>query len=138
MNKDETHTTDIMPTDCIFPIPDLLPLLDHAGRSPAHRASYSSGPAVPGLFFVHDQGVYLMSNGNPGLMREDDPHHHQVVYAAGMSPSDKNWWETSRRAVGGDDFAELIPLEDILPAIADGATIFIIRVLPETLSIMVG
>jgi hypothetical protein len=136
MTQDQPETTGILPNDCIFPIAALLPLLNHARHSPAHRATYSSGPAVPGLFFVHDQGVYLMSNGVPGLMRPDNPTHHQVVYAAGMSPNDDDWWETCRRAVGGDDFAELIPLEGILPAVVDGATTLIIRALPEALTIM--
>lgn len=97
---------------CIFKAEDIAPLLEHTASAQSHAAPYGIGEPVPGLFFVHDQGVYLMSNGEPGLMREDGEEGHQVVYAQGMDPkSDEDWWEVSREAVGGDDFAELIPVQ---------------------------
>lgn len=121
--------------DCVFNVEDLKPLVEHSRHSQEHGAPYGIGTPEPGLYFVHDQGVYLMSNGKPGLMRENG-EMHQVVYAQDMSPSDEDWWETARAAVGGDDFAELIPLDNIVTAIERGARHFIIRVFPDTLSIM--
>jgi hypothetical protein len=65
----------------------------------------------PALFFVHDQGVYLMSNGEPRDMG-DDGRTPYVAYAEGCNPeTDENWWETSRDLVGGDDFVEELLIE---------------------------
>lgn len=121
--------------DCVFHVEDLKPLVEHSRNSKEHGVPYGIGTPEPGLYFVHDQGVYLMSNGKPGLMREGS-ESHQVVYAEDMSPDNEDWWETSRAAVGGDDFAELIPLSNIVPAIESGAKYLIIRVHSDTLAIM--
>jgi hypothetical protein len=64
-----------------------------------------------GMLLVHDQGVYLMSRGDPpDLLKPDKPGRY-VAYARGLSPADDNWWEKAREAVGGDDFAESLPLD---------------------------
>jgi len=63
-----------------------------------------------GLWLVKDSGIYLMSNGNPGLKREDG-QRNVVCYAKGYNPSvDEDYYDKARAAVGGDDFAEFIPL----------------------------
>lgn len=65
----------------------------------------------PALNFVHDQGIYLMSNGKPQLA-DDDPG--RVIYAEGFDPSKESfddWWEGARAIVGGDDFVEPLPLD---------------------------
>lgn len=85
-----------------FQIKDVLPLLDHTEAAKKHRPLYGGDDtAVPGLWLVHDAGVYLMSNGDPGLMKDpsDPKSMHQVVYAMGFGP------ETY---LGGDDFGELL------------------------------
>lgn len=74
-----------------------------------------AGPE-PGLLFVHDQGVYLMSNGIPRIEVAPNEHTH-VVYAAGCDPTlpgaeFDDWYSTSRDLVGGDDFVEVLPLGD--------------------------
>lgn len=57
-------------------------------------------PAESQLLLVHDQGVYIMSAQQPLGKRT-------IVYADGCNPEkDADWWETSRRLVGGDDFGE--------------------------------
>lgn len=57
-------------------------------------------PAASQLLLVHDQGVYIMSAQQPVGKRT-------IVYAEGCNPeNDADWWETSRRLVGGDDFGE--------------------------------
>jgi len=86
-------------------------LYDHASKCVHHRKSYE-GEAEAGLWLVHDHGVYLMSSGIPHLEREDKPESSKVVYARFCNPNiDGESWETARRLVGGDDFAENIPLE---------------------------
>ena len=63
----------------------------------------------PGLWLVHDDGIYLMSNGHPGLLVDEAGPRHFVVYALGYDPkSDPDVWERSRDAVGGDDFCYFI------------------------------
>ena len=76
--------------------------LDHTKAAPLHKLTMSDRAELygkdnmghqqpdeetngkPGLWLVKDSGVYLMSNGNPGLPDT----------------------ETIRQAVGGDDFTE--------------------------------
>ena len=61
-----------------------------------------------GFYFVKDEGIYVM-NGYANKDTEDN----LVVYALGYDPhKDEDVWERSWRAVGGDDFAESIPLSD--------------------------
>lgn len=49
---------------------------------------------------VHDQGVYIMCIDQPREFRV-------IVYAEGCNPQkDADWWHTSARLVGGDDFGE--------------------------------
>ncbi|WP_353208444.1 DUF3085 domain-containing protein [Sphingorhabdus sp.] len=74
----------------------------------------SRTPKGPALLFVHDQGVYLMSNGEPRLLTEDGKSNH-VVYAKGCDPSIgefDNWYGMSRELVGGDDFVEILPISN--------------------------
>jgi hypothetical protein len=67
---------------------------------------YGKPGTAPGLWLVHDQGVYLMSNA-----LDRDPKTAPLAYAAGCDPKDEDWWETSRALVGGDDFAEPIEID---------------------------
>jgi len=62
-----------------------------------------------GLHLVKDDGIYLMA----GTVKADWMEHLKkchVIYAQGFSPKTKDLWEKCRDAVGGDDFAEWIPL----------------------------
>lgn len=78
-------------------------------KSDGEHLDLSKIPA--GLFLVKDRGIYLMSNGKPGLMREDGKGH-QVCYANGYDPEqDEEWYDLACSAVGGDDFAEFIDIE---------------------------
>lgn len=95
----------------------------------------------PSLHFVHDQGLYVMSNGRPNLAK-DDPE--RVVYAEGFNPNTDefdDWWEGARAIVGGDDFVEPLPAEqhvEIARKVLDGSikepTWFYIKVTSERFS----
>lgn len=99
-----------------FAAPAVLELLRHAIAAPKHSSPYSQEDPGPGLFLVKDEGIYLMSNGKPGLLGENE--HNKVVYADGYEPLTETrrdgtdtWgerYEKIRDAVGGDDFGEFL------------------------------
>jgi hypothetical protein len=87
----------------------------------------------PCLFFVHDNGVYLMSNGEPrDLLDPADPQSSAyVVYAEQCNPTiDDDWWENSRDLVGGDDFVEALPIAEDWLKLCDECKEFILHVSP--------
>lgn len=62
----------------------------------------------PAVILVHDQGVYLMSNGRPRDIVEGETSF--AAYARSCDPrKDGEWWDAARNLVGGDDFAETLP-----------------------------
>ena len=65
-----------------------------------------------GLHLVKDDGIYLMA----GTLESDKLAEKRchVIYAQGYSPKTKDLWEKCREAVGGDDFAEWIPLNEAM------------------------
>lgn len=84
-------------------------------------------PDEPHVILVHDDGVYLMSNGQPrDLVRAE---HSFVAYAQGCHPKkDANWWDTSRDLVGYDDFSEFLPwARELLELVNSGAKQVIIE-----------
>ena len=121
-----------MKTTLSFDIMGVCRLINHATRSTEWGKSYfDEGEARPCLVFVHDQGLYVMSNGTPGL-----PMGENVVYAEGFDPEKvpfDEWWEGARAIVGGDDFAEYIDIAPMLP-IPENAIEFWIGVTPEELT----
>jgi hypothetical protein len=70
-------------------------------------------PEQPAVLLVHDDGVYLMSNGQPrDFVSGDDGKgggRSFCAYAKGCHPDDPGSWDTSRALVGGDDFGETLP-----------------------------
>lgn len=93
----------------IFKTADVLRCVNHALESKEWGTGYDKNATPqPGLYLVHDNGVYLMSNGNPGdWMPEKDKCY--VAYAESCNPdTDENFYENSRDLVGGDDFVEVI------------------------------
>lgn len=69
----------------------------------------------PGLWLVGDHGIYLMSNGSPGLLLSgagDDEHHH-IVYPRECNPDTMDfddWYDAKNRIFGHDDGVEFLPL----------------------------
>lgn len=81
---------------------------------------YGIGKPEPGLLLVKDDGIYLMSNGTPH--QESFPEEKtkvHVVYAHTFGPlqgdldSRSAQYDRIREAVGGDDFAEFVPLSAV-------------------------
>lgn len=103
-----------MPGNLTFKVGDIRKLYEHS------KASLSRAPGFPmqlpdadnvdhnlvpaGLLLVGDTGVYLMSNGEPGLFADITSGLHHVVYAGGCDPRILNeYWEENKRAVFGCD-----------------------------------
>ena len=84
-------------------------------------------PDAPAVLFVHDQGVYLMSNGEPRDIVKGESSF--CAYARGCDPNkDREWWDTARDLVGGDDFGETLPwAEEIKTMIDSGASQIVIE-----------
>jgi len=131
-------------------------LMDHAAASKLHRATYEQAYRMLGkgwvdgtvsaetvrdripaaLHLVKDEGIYLASNGDPGLpasafgQKMDVATRIAVVYAQGYDPTVEDRsdvWDKCREAVGGDDFVENIDLSD-LPEMPPGARFLEINV----------
>ncbi|MDG4760358.1 DUF3085 domain-containing protein [Micromonospora sp. WMMD710] len=97
-----------------FPLPETLRLAEHAVTASEHIPSLTEtefGVACPGaLEWVHDDGVYLMSNGLPRLTEPERPGANLTVYALGWDPR-----LDGRRTdpdLGGDDFVEHLHLTE--------------------------
>lgn len=102
-----------MPT-CVFQTIDVLRCVQHALGSTSWSMGFLEDETpTPALFFVHDQGVYVMSNGEPRDTRDatDENSRAYTVHAAGTNPDvDEDWWHNAAALVGGDDFAEVLPV----------------------------
>ena len=105
---------------CRFKTSELKPLIEHAKAAAEFDMGYESERTpVPALLFIHDQGVYLMSNGIPRLSNGNNPNqpdvNSRVAYAEGCDPNVgefDDWYGMSRELVGGDDFVEILPIHD--------------------------
>ncbi|MCX4826950.1 DUF3085 domain-containing protein [Streptomyces sp. NBC_01142] len=116
----------------VFPLAKVLATAEHAAAADEHKRGYEETEAAPRLWWVKDDGTYLMSNGqDPTDTRDDDGRLPTVVHAEGWGPG-----TDARSVLGGDDFRESIdlttPLADdnstlldmLRKAAADGATRF--------------
>jgi|TARA_R110000824_G_scaffold44111_2_gene128563 hypothetical protein len=100
----------------------------------AERTLYSNKFKIPyqnkhttkkGMFFVKDEGIYLM--------QAFSSKKNYVIYALGYNPkTNNNCWDNCRDAVGGDDFAESIPLDkEQLQRLIEGGSLSI-KIISET------
>ncbi|GAA0908149.1 DUF3085 domain-containing protein [Virgisporangium aurantiacum] len=105
-----------------FALRDVLAVAEHAIAAPAHKPAFADTvdgtTPTPALWFVGDDGLYLMSNGLPGQPHPDGGDRLHVVYADGYRTA------MSKHAIadeiGGDDFCEPLSLLDPGP---DGVTL---------------
>jgi hypothetical protein len=104
----------------IFDGTAVLELLKHAQAAPKTTSPYGlTEDPGPGLFLVKDDGVYVMSNGEPHFPGTDS--RNKVVYARGYEALPQtatledrmNRYEKVRSAAGGDDFAEFLPAKSL-------------------------
>jgi len=125
-----------MPDKLYFPIDEVLRIGLLTAAAAEHTDSFVDADAGrktgPALMWVKDHGTYLMSNAVP--RPADD-----VIYARDGSPTGPlltgdgpGDWERCRDICGGDDFAEYVPLAELLdPLGADaraGAKWLVLRV----------
>ena len=99
---------------CIFKTDEIRRCAEHALRASAHEMPFMEDETpTPALLFVHDSGVYVMSNGIPRDLLSIEPGRERsyIAYADGTNPAEnEDWWHTSADLVGGDDFVEIIPV----------------------------
>jgi hypothetical protein len=109
-------------------------IIDHAVKSPEMREYYGT-KIGPSLLLVKDEGIYLMSAGNPAQQDEEamaaagGATRLLVQYANGYDPTKRDRmevWDDAHR-VSGDDFGEPLPLDFFQRAVANGAKNIIIH-----------
>ena len=97
-----------------FNATEVQKLMEHSLNSPDHKMAYGDIKSQePGLWIVGDDGIYLMSNGLPGLA---DGKQQKVVYANECDPTKMDfddWWENKNATFGSDDGCEYFSLESI-------------------------
>ena len=115
-----------MDTTIYFPVEEVHRLIKHSRNATTRRSTVSQGydeqlnqinnPEIPpGLILVKDEGIYLLSNGQIPV-GQSPKSLGLLSYAIGFDPKrDVNVWERARRAMGGDDVAEAIGLEQFEP-----------------------
>lgn len=90
---------------CKFKVSEVLRCVVHAVKN-----TPDDGFSVSSVLLVHDSGVYIMSNASPADL--EGPKSY-VAYAEGCNPSkDSDYYQTARSLVGGDDFGEVIKLDE--------------------------
>jgi hypothetical protein len=98
-----------------FAVPDVWRVVEHARAAPTQRGYYGK-VLPPSVMFVKDEGIYLMSNGDPQDIVQTTPLSLFVAYADGYDPrtsTDRgDLWHRCKDAVGGDDFSEPLQLGD--------------------------
>lgn len=95
---------------CKFKTSDIKRCVEHALNSTQWGMGWSEDKAQPALLFVHDHGIYCMSNGEPRDLAEDGKSAF-CAYAKGCDPKkDEDYYEEAEYLVGGDDFGETIPV----------------------------
>lgn len=113
-----------------FDAAQVIRLLDHAKAAPRQRRRYDFCPVDPaGLWLVGDQGVYLMSNGDPALPR-DGAH---IAYAREVDPTKlgfDEWWAAKRASFGGDDGCEFLDARAVRAALLAAGEVLPIDVTP--------
>ncbi|GAA5605756.1 DUF3085 domain-containing protein [Streptomyces griseus] len=100
-----------------FPLAPVLAAAEHAAAANEHKLGYAETHAAPRLWWVKDDGTYLMSNGqDPTDTRDDNGRLPHVVHADNWGPG-----TDARSILGGDDFRESIDLTT--PAHEDSTTL---------------
>jgi hypothetical protein len=115
-------------------------LLKHTQDAEKHRLLYDD-PATdkPGLWLVGDEGVYVMGNGLPPLLKDDGKA--LVCYADEVNPQKMDfstWWAAKAKSFGGDDGCDFFAAADIAAALTTyrpGESL-ILHVTPKDIAIL--
>ncbi|WP_440581215.1 DUF3085 domain-containing protein [Streptomyces sp. PT19] len=98
----------------VFPLAKVLAAAEHAATADKHKLGSGETEAAPRLWWVKDDGTFLMSNGqDPTDTRADNG---RLVHADGWGPG-----TNARTILGGDDFRQSIDLTT--PVFEDGTTL---------------
>jgi len=129
----------------IFAVADVRRVVEHSLAAPnqmeqtvdfdlSTEKTITRPVEAPAIILVHDEGVYLMSNGQPAdplNSAEAKGEHFRrfCAYAKDCNPvTDADCWDNARALVGGDDFAEVLPwAQDIKTALDAGAKHIVIN-----------
>jgi hypothetical protein len=125
-------------TKLTFKNKDIVRCVEHACKASDHSRGFGdTSPPRPSLILVKDDGIYIMSNGKPNdIVDWGDGDRSFVAYAKGYEADRAGVWDLCRNAVGGDDFAEYIPLDTALCTdILEGSDL-IIKITSSSLSVL--
>jgi len=119
-----------------FKTEDLLPIVKHALEGTEHSMGYEGGEPRPALFIVKDEGAYLMSNAK--RTEEEVKAYKGILYAKGYDPNKMDLgelWDKCHANLGGDDFAETFPIDQVWLENCKKYKVFKIRVTPNRISV---
>ncbi|MFE9250910.1 DUF3085 domain-containing protein [Streptomyces sp. NPDC007088] len=100
----------------VFPLAQVLAAAEHAAAADKHKLGYEETEAAPRLWWVKDDGTYLMSSGQDPTDTRENGRLPTVVHAEGWGPG-----TDARSILGGDDFRQSIDLTT--PIFEDGTTL---------------
>lgn len=146
-------------TRLVFDIEQVAGLADHARNAPRNRMDFAQRAEIygeddswtpqpgeedvarPAIWLVKDEGIYLMSTGiyPEGHERALPGGRMAVAYAVGFDPrrDDRlDVWDRARDAVGGDDFADPLPLEWVDAAVRARAPAFALEFEPDAVELV--
>jgi hypothetical protein len=87
-------------------------------------------PPRPQVVFVHDEGLYILSNGKPPDVLAAPAPRLFAAYAKGYNPYTEDRtvvWERARAAVGGDDFSEYLDLSPAMTKVIKSGQPFLFQ-----------
>ena len=145
-------------TRLFFDMEQVAGLARHSRAAPARRMTMAQRAAIygedrcgtrqpgeerlapPCLWLVKDEGIYLVSPGiRPEQETADRAARPPVAYASGFDPTRDDRmavWDRARDAVGGDDFAEEVPIDWVDAALAARAPEFAIELRPGSIGLL--
>jgi len=108
-----------------FDVKEIAALVAITRATDNHRALFGR-QVEPGLFFVKDEGIYLMPSA-AGMEINPETGTLPVSYAKGFNPKvgRQYVWEKAHD-ISGDDFSEFVPLEAVEPLLDSCSEIYVV------------
>jgi hypothetical protein len=102
----------------------VVEMVQRTMRAKKHLALCGKDP-LPALWLVKDHGVYLMSSAKPSPAQAEKKA--KIIFASGFRPGVYDYWDL-QKAIGGDDFAEGLFINDgLLKKLAQPGIWFVVR-----------